>query len=376
MLPGVPLRHVYVHVPFCSRRCAYCDFSIAVRREVPVDEYVDGIERELRLRFGDSRFEPVETLYLGGGTPSRLGGPGIARLIRTITRVFPLQPEAEVTIEANPEDVNADVASEWRRAGVNRMSIGAQSFDDAVLSWMHRVHDGSAIGTAVGVARAAGIADISLDLIFALPPEVERDWRTDLRAALALSPTHVSLYGLTIGQATPLGRWSARGEVSEPPEERYEADFLLAHRVLAAAGFDHYEVSNFGQPGCWSRHNRAYWSGAAYAGLGPAAHEFDGVARRRWNLGPYVAWLRRLSEETDPVDEAELLTPENRIAEQVYLGLRTTAGLPLQNEEQKLVAPWVDAGWGELRGHRLVLTPMGWLRLDALARTLTLHRSR
>jgi oxygen-independent coproporphyrinogen III oxidase len=376
--PSTPSpRHLYVHVPFCTRRCAYCDFSIAVRRAVPIDEYVDGIERELRVRFGSGRREPLETLYLGGGTPSRLGGDGVARLLRTIGRIFPLQPEAELTLEANPEDVNPDAVRAWRAAGVNRLSIGAQSFDDGVLKWMHRVHDSDAIGKAVEHARSGGVTNLSLDLIFALPDHLHRDWRSDLRSALALSPAHVSLYGLTIEGRTPLGRWVARGEAVEAPEESYEAEFLLAHRALTTAGFDHYEVSNFAQPGCRSRHNSAYWTGVAYVGIGPAAHEYDGGGVRRWNARAYAEWLARVREGSDPVEDSEVLTEENRTAESVYLGLRTTGGLAMVRGENELVAPWVAAGWATIApGPRLVLTPLGWLRLDSLAQSLTLRRSR
>jgi oxygen-independent coproporphyrinogen III oxidase len=340
-------------------------------------EYVEGVRRELRIRFGTERRDPVETLYLGGGTPSRLGGKGVARLVREVTQLFPLQPEAEVTVEANPEDVTRRMVEEWRFAGVNRISLGVQSFDDAVLRWMHRSHDAAAVPRAVDAIRAAGITDYSVDLIFSLPAAIERDWRADLRDALALRPTHVSLYGLTIERMTPLGRWSERGEVSEAPEERYEGEFLLADRVLSAAGFEHYEVSSFAQPGCRSRHNAAYWSGAAYAGIGPAAHEFDGERNRRWNVGPYAEWLRRVSAGADPMDESEELSDGSREAEQIYLGLRTSAGVRLHRHDHALVAPWIASGWARLEGSdRLVLTPLGWLRLDSLSQSLTVHRSR
>src|ERR1051326_6012396 len=209
-------RHIYVHVPFCARRCVYCDFAIAVRRSVPVDEYVTAIGRELALRFPGEEPWPVDTLYLGGGTPSRLGAEGIARLVRLFRQRMELQPDAEVTIEANPEDVTREAVVRWREAGVNRLSLGAQSFDDAVLRWMHRVHDAAKIRDALEYARNGGIEDISLDLIFALPDEVERSWEDDVAAALELEPSHVSLYGLTTEPQTPLGRWRDRRGGREP----------------------------------------------------------------------------------------------------------------------------------------------------------------
>jgi oxygen-independent coproporphyrinogen-3 oxidase len=369
-------RHVYVHVPFCARRCSYCDFSIAVRRVVPVDEYVRALELELGLRFPDSAEHAVDTLYFGGGTPSRLGGEGIARAIEAVRARAPLAPDAEVTIEANPEDINTEAAREWQRAGVNRISIGSQSFDDRVLAWMHRTHDADAIDRAVETVRGAGIDNVSLDLIFALPDGQTRSWRQDVERALSLNPEHLSLYGLTIEPHTPLGRWHARGDVTETPDERYEQEFLYAHDAVTAAGLDHYEVSNFGRRGLHSRHNSSYWRQVPYAGLGPSAHEFDG-AKRRWNAAPYAEWVAALNAGRDPKADEEILDQSNRAAEDVYLGLRTTSGLDIAESELPEIQRWIDAGWARLvNGCRLVLTPLGWLRLDALAAALTHVRSR
>jgi len=368
-------RHVYVHVPFCGRRCAYCDFAIAVRRTVPTQEYADALSRELALRFPDGEWE-ADTLYLGGGTPSRLGGAGVSLVLNVLRRRISLSADAEVTIEANPDDVTPEAVEGWRRAGVNRLSIGSQSFDDRVLSWMHRTHDSASIERAVNTARAEGIENVSLDLIFALPEGMERSWESDLTQALALAPSHLSLYGLTIEPKTPLGRWHDRGEVVSSPDEQYESEFLFAHEGMSRAGFEHYEVSNFALPGRQSRHNAAYWSGVSYAGLGPSAHEFDGRCRR-WNVPAYAAWLERLATGADPLEGSEHLTADNRVAEEIYLGLRTTGGLTLTGVEIARVAGWVEAGWAVLEHEsRLTLTPSGWLRLDALAADLTLIRSR
>ena len=367
---------MYVHVPVCARRCAYCDFSIAVRREVPVGEFIRSVERELVIRFADAKPWVVDTLYLGGGTPSRLAGEGVARLVDTLRARMELAPGAEVTLEANPEDLTGDAAKRWRASGVNRISLGAQSFDDRVLAWMHRSHDAGAIARAVDVARAAGFDNLSLDLIFSLPESLDRSWERDVDRALALAPEHLSLYGLTIEPHTPLGRWSARGDVTESPDERYESEFLHANRMLGAAGFEHYEVSNFARPGRRAQHNSAYWSHVPYAGLGPSAHEFDG-ARRRWNTAPNADWARHHEQQADPVEGSEVLSPSDRTAEAVYLGLRTSAGLALREEEMEHVSRWTAAGWGEVdSAPRLRLSPAGWLRLDALAADLTLIRSR
>jgi len=372
----VPARHVYVHVPFCARRCSYCDFAIAVRRTVPVAEYGDALRGELAIRFDDApeAAHALDTVYLGGGTPSRLGGDGIANALDAVRERFPLAPGAEVTIEANPDDVTPNAARAWRDAGVNRISLGSQSFDPEVLRWMHRTHDVAQIGRAVDAVRGAGIANVSLDLIFAVPTAMHRDWERDLGHALALEPAHLSLYGLTIEPGTPLGRWHARGAVAEADEDRYADEFLRAHDAMGAAGFEHYEVSNFARPGLRSRHNSSYWRGVPYIGLGPAAHGFDGVTRR-WNVASYVDWTRRVAERCDPRAGEEQLTPADRIAEQVYLGLRTTDGLALERGEEARVGRWIDEGWATLDAGRLRLTAAGWLRLDALAADLTVVRS-
>jgi putative oxygen-independent coproporphyrinogen III oxidase len=369
-------RHVYIHVPFCARRCSYCDFSIAVRREVPVDEYLHALDAELSLRFPDANCNEVDTIYFGGGTPSRLGGDGLARALEIITQRFTPARVAELTVEANPDDMDPAALRTWHAAGVNRLSIGSQSFDDRALAWMHRVHDSAAIARSVADARQAGFANLSLDLIFALPEALQRDFERDVERALALEPDHVSLYGLTVEPATPLGRWVAAGREVEQPDEGYERDYLLAHRLLTSAGFEHYEVSNYARPGRRAAHNSAYWAAVPYVGLGPAAHEFNGDARR-WNARAYTDWLRRIADGRDPVEGSETLTAENRVAEEVYLGLRSDGGLLLGADEWPVVGRWVEAGWATLSSEGVLrCTAEGWLRLDSLAASLTNHRSR
>lgn len=326
----------------------------------------------------------LRSLYLGGGTPSKLGGQGVADLIRRIEQwasVDKLSTSGgpfELTIEANPEDVSARAVAEWAAAGVNRVSMGVQSFDPEVLRWMHREHSVEQVGEAVRTLREGGIRDLSIDLIFAVPAKgatgLERDWDRDLSLALELDPNHLSVYGLTVEPKTPLGRWTARGQVAEAPEERYEAEFLRAHERLTGAGFEHYEVSNYGRPGHRAVHNSSYWTGVPYLGVGPAAHGFDGV-RRRWNRSAYADWLRAVEEGIDPIAGDEMIGADERLAEQVYLGLRTTDGLTLRQNEWKTVTAWIEAGWGQRVDDRLVLTPSGWLRLDSLAASLTSHRS-
>lgn len=366
-------KHVYVHVPFCARRCSYCDFAIAVRRTVPVDDFVDSLEREMRSRHPGTA-GAIDTLYLGGGTPSRLGAQGVQRVLDLVRSRFPTAPDAEVTIEANPEDVSAEDATSWRDAGVTRVSLGVQSFDDTVLRWMHRTHDAAKAAKAASVLEEAGF-DWSLDLIFALPPEVERSWTDDLRRAIDLKPPHISAYGLTVEPHTPLVRWRERGEVHEADEERYEEEFLEADRVFTSAGYEHYEVSNYSRPGRRAAHNSAYWRRVPYIGLGPSAHSFDG-STRRWNTREYAAWRERTLTGEDPVEGSETLDAEAIAIEEAYLGLRTSSGLPLNPANAIDFDRWSERGWAVVSGGIGRLTPEGWLRLDAIVGDLTDVRSR
>ncbi len=372
--------HLYIHAPFCARRCSYCDFAIAVRKNVPVRQYVDCIHRELALvRAAEPgalpRGEPpsgaqLSTIYLGGGTPSLLPPEAIATILGDVAQAMPSLDAGEVTLEANPDDVTVERASAWRQAGVNRVSLGAQSFSDRALQWMHRTHDAARIGAAVKSLSAAGIRNISLDLIFALPAELERDWSKDLERAIALAPAHLSLYGLTVEERTPLARWISRGATSAPDDDRYADEYLLAHERLAAAGYHFYEVSNAAREGQRSEHNSAYWSGRPYRGLGPAAHSFDGRTRR-WNLAAWEAYRRAITAGQSPIASEELLTSAQRRLEEVYLALRTAAGLPVGDCPSARLPDWVKAGWVRVHHDRIVCTPEGWLRLDALVRDLT-----
>ena len=368
---NVAARHVYVHVPFCARRCSYCDFSIAVRRDVPVAEFLDALRSELRARIGAAALpQQIETLYFGGGTPSHLGADGVTRMLDLMREYFTWTVEAEVTLEANPDDVTPLATAAWRAAGITRVSLGAQSFDPRVLDWMHRSHSASQIDTAVELLRCGGFASWSFDLIFALPASLGRDWQRDLDLALAKYPPHLSLYGLTVEPGTPLSKWAERGDVDATDESGYEQEFLSAHSGAAAAGFDHYEVSNFAQPGHHAVHNRSYWRGVPYLGFGPSAHGFDG-STRRWNRAAYAAWRDTAVAGTDPVAGSECIGDGEANLESVYLGLRTTNGVRVDAAGQGTVQPWVNAGWAVLRGDRVALTPLGWLRLDSLAAALT-----
>ncbi len=364
-----------MHVPFCARRCSYCDFAIAVRRTVPVDDFVDALDREITARFPRGSNGDVDTIYLGGGTPSQLGPEGVGRVLALVRRRFVQGPGAEVTIEANPENVSLDAAMSWRDAGITRVSLGIQSFNDDVLRWMHRTHDAQQARNASSILKQAGFDDWSLDLIFALPPEVERSWSDDLNRAIDLGPTHISCYGLTVEPHTPLLRWRERGQVHEADEDRYVAEFFEADRRLMQSGFEHYEVSNYSRPDRRARHNTAYWQRVPYVGLGPSAHSFDGLVRR-WNTREYVAWRERVLAAQDPVEGSESLEPGAVAIEEAYLGLRTADGLRISDANASDFDRWRDRGWAIVVDGMGRLTPSGWLRLDSLVADLTDVRSR
>ncbi len=361
--------HLYLHVPFCARRCSYCDFAIAVRRAVPSARYAEAVLREWTTWQQHPAWlesPEVRTIYFGGGTPSRLDPAAIARILDAIRADRPVAPGAEVTLEANPDDVTPAAAAAWREAGVNRVSLGAQSFDPDVLEWMHRTHRAEQVPLAVKALRSAGIADISLDLIFALPGALHSRFVDALAAALALRPEHLSLYGLTVEPGTPLGRWTDRGEVAPAAEDRYAEEFLAAHAALERAGYEHYEVSNAALPGHRARHNSAYWRRAPYIGLGPSAHSGFG-AERRWNIREWAAYADAVATGHQVLAGREELDAEAIRLEELYLGLRTSEGVPVHLVDRNDAATWRSQGWAWLEAGRLRLTPEGWLRLDALA---------
>jgi oxygen-independent coproporphyrinogen-3 oxidase len=360
--------NLYVHVPFCSRRCSYCDFSIAVRRTVPSERFAGSVMREWKGVQDDPAWAEspeLDTVYFGGGTPSRLNPSALATILDGLRADRAVSPDVEITIEANPDDVSPESAAAWRRSGIGRVSLGVQSFSAPVLSWMHRTHTADQARHAVRILRAAGFDDLSLDLIYGLPAELGRDWDADLAEAFALAPDHLSCYGLTVEAHTALGHWTARGQASAVDETRYAEEFLRLSAALAERGWEHYEVSNAARPGHRARHNCGYWQGAPYLGLGPSAHSgFRG--ERRWNIREYAAWDAAIQEGRDPVAGRERLDEPQRRLEALYLGLRSTAGVPLDLVPPAVRTRWEAAGWAAGAAGRLSLSPEGWLRLDAL----------
>lgn len=371
--------HLYVHVPFCVRRCGYCDFAVTATRTPPVQEWLAAIVAELELRRQNeawSRPLRLETLYVGGGTPSLLGAGAMAALRDALACAAVWERDAEWTAEANPESFTPQLARDWLAAGVNRISLGAQSFHEPTLRWMGRLHGAAGPGLAVAAARTAGIDNISIDLMFGLPSHLGRDWDADLAQVLRLEPEHVSLYGLTAEPGTPLGRQVDAGRERLPDQDRYAAEYLLATDRLVAAGFRHYEVSNFARPGRESRHNAAYWRLVPYLGLGPGAHSYVPPVRS-WNVRDWAEYSRRLARGEAVEEGREVLGEADIALEGVWLGLRSDVGLAagaLTGAQQETVRGWEGAGWAEQAGGRVRLTRAGWLLLDRLAVELDLRR--
>lgn len=369
-------RALYIHVPFCARRCSYCDFAVEAMREPPIADWLDAIARELAMQaetFGWADPLELDTLYIGGGTPSLLGATAMSELIDRLSPHLRLASDAEWTCEANPESFTADVARGWWEAGVNRISLGAQTFHEPALRWMGRLHGADGPGKALSIARDAGFENVSIDLIFGLPARLGRDWSADLERTVALAPEHISLYGLTAESGAPLGRWVAEGRETLADEDRYAEEYLLAHQVLTTKGFEHYEVSNFGRDGLRSRHNSVYWSGAAYGALGPGAHAFH-PPERRWNLRSWSAYREAITRGRLPVDATETVDAESARLERVWLALRTREGLSvreLHDDQSTLVERWIERGLAEQTADRIRLTPNGWLLLDEIAVSLS-----
>ena len=367
--PGA-IRSVYVHAPFCARRCFYCDFAVKVA-SADCDAWLGALTAEIRALEREGAFvldDTLDTLYVGGGTPSLLGAQAMEGLLTVIGEERLRDSDLEWTAEANPESFTQEVAKGWRCAGVNRISLGIQSFHAPSLQWMGRLHGADGARSAVQIARAEGFTNLSVDLIFGLPAHLERDWERDLAHTLSLEPDHVSLYGLSAESATPLGRAVAEGRETLPSEDQYEQEYLLAVDRLAEAGYEAYEVSNFARPGFASRHNSVYWSGEPYVGLGNGAHSYRHPVRR-WNLRDWDAYRAGTEGLGPPVDDEEELEVGEVRLERIWLGLRTRRGISLRDlpsSARDRAARWVESALAVAEGNVVRLTPRGWLVMDRL----------
>ena len=316
---------IYLHIPFCRQACHYCDFHFSTSLKHK-EALLQAMHRELSLRREEVGDSLVETVYFGGGTPSLLSPGEIGAFLAQIAREFALSPDAEITLEANPDDLPPERIKELAAGPVNRLSIGIQSFEEAELRWMNRAHTAE---EALRCLEAAGryFGNYSIDLIYGIPGSRPQTWQQTLQTALGFEPPHISAYALTVEPATALQSQIERGLSAGPDEDRTEADFRLLVDTLEAAGYAHYEISNFGKPGCYSRNNTAYWLGKPYLGIGPSAHSFDGRTRR-WNIAHNLKYIRAL-EAGDAYFETETLSLQDRYTEAVMTGLRTEWGVSL-----------------------------------------------
>jgi oxygen-independent coproporphyrinogen-3 oxidase len=378
---------LYLHVPFCSAICPYCDFSV-LRGGLPARQrFVLRLLDEVALagpRWREPR--PFDTVYFGGGTPSLLPAEDLARVLGACRAALRLADDAWIFLEANPEDVTPAACAAWRALGVRTLSLGVQSFHDDALRFLGRRHTGAQARLAVETALAAGFSTVSVDLIFGLPDQTAAAWRSELQTAAALQPQHLSCYQLTVHPRTPFGVRAARGQLSEAPEERQAALFEQAHVFLADAGWPAYEVSNFARGAeHQSRHNRKYWDHTPYLGLGPSAHSFASApaARRWWNELRVPRWEQRVAAGELPVEGEEALDPHALATEALMLGLRTVAGIDVERFSERygvdllavneaLVAQLategrVSVGTGPAGERRLVPTLAGLAVADGLA---------
>ncbi|OGG43805.1 MAG: hypothetical protein A3F84_20110 [Candidatus Handelsmanbacteria bacterium RIFCSPLOWO2_12_FULL_64_10] len=365
---------LYVHIPFCASRCPYCDFAFVVGRGHLSARYADAVGREIRERVakefsGQVRFD---TVFFGGGTPTAVTASEIARILDAAASVAGLAQSAEITVEANPGAVDAGKFRDLRRLGVNRLSLGVQSFDDDELRLLGRTHTSAEALRAYDAARQAGFENVSLDLIFALPGQTETAWQAHLDRAVGLGMEHISTYNLTVEPGTEFGGRLRRGRLTPLPEETQAAMYGAAIDRLTDAGYLHYEISNFARPGLCARHNLGYWEGSDYLGVGMSAHSFI-VGRRTWNVRGLTRYLERIEGEGVAVAGQETLSPSERQTEAVLLGLRRVQeGVPVERildhrGGRRRIDRLIADDLIERIGGRARLTRKGLMVADAIA---------
>ena len=363
---------LYFHIPFCKRICAYCDFYKSARLE-QMDGVTAAMHRELDERQDYLRGEAVTTRYFGGGTPSLYAPAALKGLLDHAALLFDCSGTTETTLEANPDDLTENYLDGLREAGIDRLSIGIQSFDDGCLKLMNRRHTAAQAIGAVRAAQRAGFGNITADLIFGIPGFGGDSLKRSLDGMLSLGVQHISAYHLTVEPGTAFGRRAARGQFAPVDEATSETEYALVHETLTGAGFEHYEVSNFALPGFRARHNAAYWHGVKYLGIGPAAHSFDG-RERHWNVASVTEYIGGTPAE------AETLTDRDRFNEYVMTRLRTAEGIDLREAERLFgkeraarvlrdAEPWLKSRTLVLAAGRMAVPPARMLVSDAVIET-------
>jgi oxygen-independent coproporphyrinogen-3 oxidase len=370
---------IYFHIPFCKQACHYCDFHFSTLLK-GMKAMSEALLCEIELRSAE-RTIPVTSVYFGGGTPSLLPIGELAKLLDQTQKIFGIAPNAEITLEANPDDLSSEKLQELRQLGINRLSIGIQSFHEPHLRWMNRAHHAQQSLMCVEKAQQVGFDNISIDLIYALPADNHDIWERDLQTAISLGVAHISAYCLTIEERTTFGNWLKKGRIQPVDDEFAARQFEIMTERLTAAGFEHYEISNFALPGCYSRHNSNYWKKGNYIGIGPSAHSYDGV-RRSCNVANNTLYIKAIMSGQLPA-KTEILTRRDHINEYLMTSLRTqwgvdlswlsrTYGYELATVRHNYLAWLIASGQAEISDNRLKLTNKGRLFADSIALELFL----
>ena len=361
---------IYVHVPFCLTRCGYCDFNAYAGLDELQPRYLRALLAEVAIAAPAWQGSWFDSVFLGGGTPTTMSPGDLGSVLVALRGAFAVAADAEVTTEANPDTVEEASLAALLDAGYTRLSMGAQSFDPAVLRSLERLHAPESVRRAMGAARAAGYVNVNLDLIYGVHGETLDSWERTLAETIALAPEHVSAYALTIEPATPLGRAVARGEVPEPDADTQADMFQLACSMLRDAGYGHYEVSNWARPGYECRHNLGYWRRQPYVGLGAGAHSYR-EDRRWWNVRPPEEYLATVERGGLPVGGEETLEAADAYLEEVFLRLRILEGVPASWIDDALADPYLEGGLLTHHDGSLVPTERGMLLLNELVLGLT-----
>lgn len=351
---------LYIHIPFCRKACNYCNFHFSTSLN-QINEMVSSIAKEMEMRAKEID-EEINTIYFGGGTPSLLHIDLLETLMNTARRHYNINDQAEITLEANPDDIVLEKAEAWKALGINRFSIGIQSFADENLKWMNRAHNAKQSTTAIDLIKQTGFHNYSIDLIYGTPGQSMEGWIKDLRTAFELGVPHLSCYALTVEEKTALNSLIKKGELPEINQDEQADRFEALMQLSADEGYHHYEISNFALPGYESKHNSAYWDGVVYLGFGPSAHSFDGV-KRKWNVSNNTAYIISLTNHLLPQKE-ETLSKIDVLNEYIMTALRQSKGIEKKillekggqtclSEISSLIKPY-------LKTHKVVEDEKGW----------------
>jgi oxygen-independent coproporphyrinogen-3 oxidase len=346
----MPTAALYIHIPFCEKRCVYCDFYTVAGQRSRMPDYVYALKKEIALRAAESFWQRqrLATIFFGGGTPSLLSPGEISEILESVFSFFKREKSLEITLEANPGTITGEQLARYRASGVNRLSLGVQSFHTGELQMLDRLHTPQQAMDAVIMARQAGFENINMDFMFALPQQTIARWQQTLEQAIALQPTHISAYNLTIETGTPLDFAIRKGKIHPLTEEEERAFYQFTIDFLERHGYPQYEVSNFAKPGFEARHNLKYWDGSFYLGLGASAHSYDGE-RRFWNVANLRKYLEALAANRLPEAESEKLSLRQQMFEATFLGLRQRRGIDLNAFAQKFRQSFDEAFDGTIR---------------------------